>query len=172
MIKNIVNLDVLSKIEFSKPYAWLSTWFGCGLIKKAPGTWGTLGSIPFAVAIWSTGGWQLLLLAVVIISSIGYWAADRFEKATGTHDAGSVVIDEVAGMWLTLVVSSFSITSVIIGFALFRFFDILKPWPISWCDKELSGAKGVMADDIVAGIFAAICLMVVERGIQYGIGFD
>lgn len=79
-----------------------------------------------------------------------------------------IVIDEVAGMWIALIpVFGQSLLFVLLAFALFRFFDILKPWPISWLDKNINGAAGVMADDILAGAFAAFCLI----GLQYvGLG--
>jgi len=77
---------------------------------------------------------------------------------TGEHDSGAIVIDEVAGMWITLLPIAYSPIHILLAFALFRFFDIVKPWPISWCDKKLPGALGVMADDVVAGIFSALIL--------------
>lgn len=144
----------------------LATWFGCGLARKAPGTWGTLGALPFGMALLWLGGAYLLLPAALIISIIGFYAAATYERETGIHDAGAIVIDEVAGMWITLCAATLTPLSVILAFALFRLFDILKPWPISWADRR-PGATGVMLDDILAGIIAALCL----GGLRYaGIG--
>jgi len=145
------NLDV------KKPYFWLATWFGCGLARPAPGTWGTLGGLPIGIFLMMAG-LPYLIGGIVIVCAVGLWAAKEFEKATGEHDASAIVIDEVAGVWITLLAATQTPLSALLAFLLFRAFDILKPWPISWCDKNLPGAWGVMLDDIVAGIFAAICL--------------
>src|SRR5947199_12720 len=121
-----INRTLLQKVDFTKPWAWLATWFGCGLALPAPGTWGTLGGIPFAAA-FLLAGWKYLMLWVVVVSLVGWWAAEHFEKATGEHDAPAIVIDEVAGIGLTLLFAVPTVRSVTIAFFLFRFFDILKP---------------------------------------------
>ncbi len=146
------------KVNFKDPAIWLATWFGCGLMKPAPGTWGTLGGLPVGILITAIGGWPALLVAIVAVSAVGYWAAGKFEEQSGEHDNSAIVIDEVAGVWIALIPAGLSIPHVIAAFLLFRFFDILKPWPISWADKKLPGAFGVMADDIIAGIFAALII--------------
>ena len=146
-------------VNFKDPAIWLATWFGCGLMRPAPGTWGTLGGLPIGVLIYAMGGWVALSIAVVLVSLVGYWAAGRFETQTGEHDNGAIVIDEVAGVWIALIPAGLSIPYVIAAFLLFRFFDILKPWPVSWADKKLPGALGVMVDDIIAGIFAALVIV-------------
>lgn len=145
---------------------WLAVWFGCGLARRAPGTWGTVGALPFGIAFMYYGGWPLLLGAAVVVSIAGYYAAATYERVTGMHDAGAVVVDEVAGMWLTLCAATLTPLSIVLAFILFRGFDILKPWPVSWADN-LPGAKGVMLDDILAGILAGLCLW----GLRYaGLG--
>ena len=103
-------------------------------------------------------GWKYLLVWVIAVSLIGWWAAEKFEKATGEHDASAIVIDEVAGIGFTLLFATPEIKSVTIAFLLFRFFDILKPWPVSWCDKKIGGGLGVMVDDLAAAVYAALCL--------------
>jgi phosphatidylglycerophosphatase A len=145
-------------VPFKTPAIILATWFGCGLMKPAPGTWGTLGALPFGVFMLVFGGWPVLLAGVVIISAIGYWAAGEYERLSGAHDSSSIVIDEVAGMWIALLPVALNPISAVLAFLLFRIFDILKPWPVGWADKKLPGALGVMADDILAGIIAAILL--------------
>lgn len=150
--------EATAKPDFKSPATWLATWFGCGLMRPAPGTWGTLGGLPFGVLLLVFGGVPVLALATILVTLIGYWAADRFEKQTGTHDAGAIVIDEVAGLWLTLLAAAPTPLSVGLAFLLFRFFDIVKPWPVSWCDRQLPGARGVMADDLAAGVYAALVL--------------
>jgi len=151
------------KPDMTKPYMWVATWFGCGLMRPAPGTWGTIGALPFAILLKVAGGWPLLLAALVLVTLAGYWAAGQYEKDSNTHDSGIIVIDEVAGVWLTLLFVPLTPLTILAGFLLFRFFDILKPWPVSWCDKKVGGALGVMADDIAAGIYAAIVLGILNH---------
>ncbi len=135
----------------------LATWFGAGYAPKAPGTVGTVAALPFAVVFAEFGGQNLLLIAVLMTSVLGIWVAEQYMKATGVHDPGAVVIDEVVGVWIALLPVAATLTwqAVLIGFVLFRIFDIVKPWPISWLDQEIAGGLGVMLDDIVAGMFAA-----------------
>jgi len=147
------------KVNFKDPAIWIATWFGCGLMKPAPGTWGTIGALPFGIFILALGGIPALAVAIGLICVVGHWAAGRFEEQVGEHDSGAIVVDEVAGMWIALIPTALSIPYVIAAFLLFRFFDILKPGPISWADKKLPGAFGVMVDDVIAGIFAALILV-------------
>jgi len=136
----------------------LATWFGAGLLPKAPGTWGSLAALPFAWIIVSTGGVAALAVATAVVSAVGWWAADRYVRQTGVADPSEVVIDEVAGQWLTLLVVPADLWFYLAGFALFRLFDIRKPWPVSWADRCLPGGLGVMVDDIFAGLYAAAVL--------------
>ncbi|MCB1563418.1 MAG: phosphatidylglycerophosphatase A [Alphaproteobacteria bacterium] len=144
------------------PAILLATWFGCGLARKAPGTWGSLGALPPGLLLGHYGGAGALGMAAILITAIGFWAAERYDKAAGAHDSKQIVIDEVAGQWLSLlplfVLGNLSWVLVVAAFALFRFFDILKPWPVSFFDKKVKGAAGVMLDDIAAGCYAALCL--------------
>lgn len=140
----------------------LATWFGCGLSPRAPGTVGTLGAIPVGVALLYCGGIEGLLAATMIIFALGLWAAREYERHTGAHDPGAIVIDEVAGMWLAMAVAGLNVVMIILAFALFRLFDIKKPWPVSWADQKLPGAWGVMTDDMIAGAYAAGCLGLVH----------
>lgn len=155
---NLPDPDLLKKLDFKNPATWVATWFGCGLMRPGPGTWGTLGALPFGLILLTLGGKIALLCGLALIIPLGLWAATKFETMTGTHDNSMIVIDEVAGLWITLLASTLAPLSIILAFGLFRFFDILKPWPVSWLDRNLSGARGVMADDCMAGIYAALCL--------------
>lgn len=160
-------MDNMPSLDFKKPYVWISTWFGCGFMRPAPGTWGTLGAMPFGILLSVFGGWMALAVGIIIVTALGFYAVDKFQKETGTHDSGMIVIDEVAGLWITLLACSLSPLSIVLAFVLFRFFDILKPWPVGWLDKKLDGAAGVMLDDLMAGVYAALCLW----GLHYvGIG--
>ena len=154
----MINKKLIAKINFKHPAVWLATWGGCGLMQPAPGTWGTVGALPFGVILLVTGGWPALLAATIVVFIVGLWAAREFDAMTGEHDCSSIVIDEVAGMFIALMAAKAAGLSILIAFFLFRAFDVIKPWPISWCDKKLPGAWGVMMDDVVAGIFAAACL--------------
>lgn len=153
------NKELIASLDKKDPAVWLATWFGCGMTKLAPGTWGTVGGLPFGVAILYYFGMPALIVASVIVFAIGYWASGKFEKMTGKHDDSAIVIDEVVGGWIALMAAGTGLVPVVLAFLLFRFFDILKPWPVSWADQKLSGALSVMLDDVLAGIYAAIVLI-------------
>lgn len=157
--------DEIAKLDFKNPALWVATWFGCGLMRPAPGTWGSLGALPFGMILMVLGGHIALLIGLLFIIPIGFWATKKFEHMTGTHDSGMIVIDEVAGVWIALLAAVGQDSLYILAaFLLFRFFDILKPWPVSWLDKK-PGAMGVMMDDVMAGIYAAAAMM----GVQYAL---
>ncbi len=134
----------------------LATWFHIGHLPKAPGTYGSIAALPFAWVLMTLGGPWLLLLATIVVFTLGLWAAKRYMAEVGGHDPGAVVIDEVAGQWLTLLAAPLSLPAFLLGFVAFRFFDIFKPWPISWLDRHVLGAFGVMIDDVVAALYAGI----------------
>ena len=138
--------------------SWIATWFGVGRLPFAPGTWGALAALPFAWIIAWLFGARALLIAAALLFVIGWWAAARVSRASGVEDAGSIVVDEVVGQWLALVVTPPDPLAYLVGFVLFRLFDIAKPWPVRWLDKNLAGGLGVMADDVAAGVYAAILL--------------
>lgn len=141
------------------PAAILATWFGSGLLKPAPGTWGTLAALPFAWSIaWATGSSWWLLVTAAALFPIGVWAAERYDAREGSHDSSEIVIDEVVGVWIALAVVPADLVHCLAGFALFRLFDIAKPWPIAWLDQRVGGGLGVMADDLLAGVFTAAAL--------------
>lgn len=140
------------------PATALATWFGSGLVPFASGTWGTLAALPFAWAIWTVGGWWALLAATIAVSALGVWASDRIGARTGVKDAGFVVIDEVAGMWLTLLFAPFETWAWVLAFFLFRAADIVKPFPANWADTKLAGGIGVMADDLFAALWSGVAI--------------
>ena len=100
----------------------------------------------------------MLAFATLLVSVGGWWVADIYVRRTGVLDPGEVVIDEVAGQWLTLLAVPPDPILYAAGFVLFRIFDIFKPWPVGWADRELGGGLGVMVDDLLAGLYAALCL--------------
>ncbi len=133
----------------------LATWFGSGLLPKAPGTWGSLAALPFAWVIVSGGGMWALAAATVIVYLVGVWATRVFLRTTEDPDPGPVVIDEVAGMWMTLIMVPPDLVIYAFGFVAFRIVDIFKPWPAGWADRTVKGAQGVMLDDVLAAIYSA-----------------
>jgi phosphatidylglycerophosphatase A len=133
----------------------LATWFGVGLIPIASGTWGSLAALPFAWVLLDFGGWQWLLGAGVIATLVGIWATGRYAEDRDLKDPSPCVIDEVAGQWITLVPAALDPVHFAIGFFAFRLFDIWKPWPARWADRDLDGGVGIMLDDVFAGIYAA-----------------
>lgn len=155
------------KLNFKHPATWVATWGGSGLMRPAPGTWGSIAALPFGIALMFLGGVPALLVGLAVVLAAGVWACRAMERMTGDHDASYIVIDEVAGIFIALIPAGMSTLSVLAAFALFRFFDILKPWPVSWFDREMPGPWGVMLDDVMAGIYAALVLI----GAHYA-GFD
>jgi phosphatidylglycerophosphatase A len=151
--------------SLSNPAVLLATVFGIGWLPKAPGTWGSLAALPIAWWIASTGGTMALAGAIVMVFVIGIWACAGYAKATGTHDAGACVIDEVAGQWIVLLVVPLDPVFYLGAFLAFRFFDIVKPWPAGWADRNIHGGFGVMLDDVFAGLQGAIVMWLLHEGI-------
>jgi len=139
----------------NKSAFWLATWFGSGLFPKAPGTIGSIAALPFGLALLYYTDAITLFVASAVLFVIGCWAADIYEKNAGQKDPSAVVIDEVVGVWLALVPTGLDMLWVTVAFIAFRFFDILKPWPVSYADKHLKGGFGIMVDDVFAGLMAA-----------------
>ncbi len=139
------------------PISLLATWFGAGLLPKAPGTWGSLAALPFAFVIAAGAGTWGLLAAAAVATLVGVWAAGVYAARSGQADPQAVVIDEVAGQWLALAPAAHSqdLRLYAVAFLAFRFFDIVKVWPAGRIDRELKGGWGIMLDDIVAGLYAA-----------------
>lgn len=151
----------VARFDWSRPSFWLATWFGTGLLPRMPGTWGSLAALPFAWAIVSAGGPWLLVLAAAAVFALGLWAAERYMGAMRVHDPGTIVVDEVPAQWLTLAFVPLDLTVYALGFLLFRVADIVKPWPANWIDRRVGGALGVMADDVVAAVYAGLALYLV-----------
>jgi len=145
------------KLSLTNPVHFLALGFGSGLAPKAPGTFGTLAALP----VWwllAQGGSLVYVVGTLLAVAIGPYICGQAARDMGIHDHGSIVWDEVAGYLVTMLFAPISVLWALVGFALFRFFDILKPWPISWLDKQLDGGTGIMADDILAGVCAALVL--------------
>lgn len=133
------------------------TWCYSGLAPKAPGTFGTIATIPFYLLIAGLTP-SIYLLIVVSIFFLGVYASDLICKQHKASDPSYIVVDEAVGFLISMFNIDPSFYSVVMGFILFRFFDILKPWPISIIDKNVKGGLGVMLDDVVAGLFVCLIL--------------
>ena len=143
-----------------RPANALATWFGVGLLPKAPGTWGSLAALPFAWLIAAYAGQLWLLAASAVLIVIGTVASQAYGRTKGVADAPQIVVDEVAGQWLTLTVVPPDLLLYAIGFVLFRLADIVKPWPASLVDRRMKNGFGVMLDDMVAAVYASGTLLV------------
>lgn len=137
----------------------LATGFGLGLIKLAPGTWGSLGALAVGFAIGSLYGPPGITLAALMAFLIGLWASHHATRHSGIKDDPRIVIDEIAGQLIALIPAGQDAGSLCLAFLFFRFFDITKPWPARRIDRHWPGALGVMMDDIIAGLYAALLLM-------------
>ncbi len=146
---------------------FLATFFYIGLAPRAPGTVGSAAAIPLAYLLHRYAGFPLFALATLLVFLLGWWASAEATRGQDEHDPGEIVIDEVVGQWIALWPLSlglwmrgidpaiFPYPGWIGGFLLFRLFDIWKPWPVRWADRKDS-AFGVMLDDVLAGLMAAI----------------
>ncbi|HNN96302.1 MAG TPA: phosphatidylglycerophosphatase A [Pseudomonadota bacterium] len=141
--------------------AAIATFLFAGHSKVAPGTMGSLAALPLAWVLLGAGP-LAMAMGVVVVTLLGTWAAGRYCEATGRHDNQRIVIDEVAGILITLWPVSRSLGNLAVGFLLFRLFDIWKPGPVRIIDRRVGGGFGVMADDLAAGLLAAVCLWLIQ----------
>jgi len=148
---------------FRHPAHFIALGFGAGLAPVAPGTFGTLVAIPLALLLRAQGGDGLYVVAVALLCVVGAWASQVTGRALGVPDHGSIVIDEVAAFLLVLFFTGLTPWRIAIAFVLFRFFDIVKPPPIRQLDRALKNGVGVMADDLVAALFALLVFAVGQR---------
>lgn len=127
--------------------------FGSGLAPKAPGTFGTLAAVPIYWLIQDLA-WPIYGTWLIVTFALGIYWCERSSKQLGVHDHGGIVWDEFVGYWITMFLAPKSWLWMLVGFVLFRFFDILKPWPINWLDRKVDGGFGIMIDDVLAGVYA------------------
>ena len=143
----------------NKTAVFLATGLYVGKVPLAPGTFGSILGLPLCFLLDKI---QLsaAIAAVLLIIALATWIADAAERILGRPDPGCIVIDEIAGMAVTLIGLPFNPTTVAVGFILFRILDILKPFPIRVIDKRLPGGLGIVADDVIAGIFSNFLLRI------------
>ena len=150
--------QIRSRVSLLNPVHFLALGFGSGLATKMPGTFGTLAALPLVVLLSYYSSFNVYLIVTILISIAGIWICGKAADDMGVHDDSSIVWDEVAGMLLTMLAIPLSWQTLLAGFVLFRFFDILKPWPISYLDKHVHNGFGIMIDDVLAGLFSCVCL--------------
>ena len=148
----VVRLD--RAFLLAHPSHFIALGFGSGMARKAPGTFGTLAALP----LYGVLAYMLPPIAIVALCLpvflLGAWAAQKTCHDLGVHDHGGIVIDEIVAMWLVLAAAPSTLLGWLAAFALFRCFDILKPWPINWLDAHMPGGLGVMLDDLLAALYA------------------
>ena len=145
------------KALLTNPNHFFAFGFGSGLAPRAPGTVGTLVAIPIFWVIQDLS-WPLYVSWLLVTFVLGVVWCGRSSRALGVHDHGGIVWDEMVGYWLTMFFAPAGWQWMLLGFILFRFFDILKPWPIGAVDRRVHGGFGIMIDDVLAGVYAWISL--------------
>ncbi|EXA96859.1 phosphatidylglycerophosphatase A [Acinetobacter sp. 1295259] len=149
---------------FNRCIVFCGVGFGSGLAPKAPGTFGSAFALLF-IPIWLSLGFNLSLIAILIMSLVGIYICGQTAKVIDVHDDGRIVWDEFAGQSITflplLYLQQMNWMWVIGGFILFRIFDVWKPWPIRVIDRQVHGGFGIMLDDIIAGVWAALCTLII-----------
>jgi phosphatidylglycerophosphatase A len=154
----------MPQLDPRNPVHLVACGFGSGLAPKAPGTFGTLAAIPLWLLIQMLS-WPMYLAVVIAAFALGVWVCDRTARDMGVHDHGALVWDEFVGLWITLAAIPLALVPlhwfwITAGVIVFRVFDIWKPWPIRWFDRNVHGGLGVMLDDAVAGVFALAVLLI------------
>ena len=146
---------------FSDPVLWLAFGFGSGLAPRAPGTAGTLMAIPLFLLL-DRLPFVGYLFVTALVTLVGVWICERASKVLGVHDHPGIVWDEFAGFLIAMAIAPDGWVGIVAGFALFRLFDIWKPWPIGWVDRKVHGGLGIMLDDVLAGLMAAVMFLLLE----------
>ncbi|MCF6338172.1 MAG: phosphatidylglycerophosphatase A [Gammaproteobacteria bacterium] len=135
------------------PIHFLAFGFGSGAMPYAPGTFGTLAALPIYLLMLPLSLWAYLAV-VVVMTLLGVWLCHVTSRDLGVHDHGGIVWDEIVGYLITMIAAPPGWQWIVAGFVLFRFFDIIKPWPIGWVDRRVHGGLGIMLDDVLAGVLA------------------
>lgn len=160
---------IAEPLDIHTRWAWIvSTFFGAGRLNPGPGTWGSLAATViwyFALRAAHLNSWTVAAISfagVVVVTMIGIPAASIVERECGREDPGFVVIDEVAGQWLVLAAAPLNIAHALVGFLLFRVFDIVKPPPARQLER-LHGGTGIMLDDLAAGIYGLLVMLLIRH---------
>lgn len=154
-----MNQEPLVNRVWQDPIYFIAFGFGSGLMPVAPGTWGTLAALPLYLLMRDTH-WTVYLFLALIAFAVGVWVSDKVSKDLGMHDYKGIVWDEVVGYLLTMFLAPKGFTWMILGFILFRIFDIWKPQPIRYIDQKVHGGLGIMLDDVVAALPAWLIMQI------------
>jgi phosphatidylglycerophosphatase A len=149
---------VPARTVFADPVHFLAFGFGAGLSPVAPGTAGTVVAVGLELLMRPLG-LPVRIAIVIAVCVVGVWICGESARRLGTHDHPGIVWDEFAGYFLAMLAAPAGWPWVLAGFVLFRFFDVLKPWPIRELDHGIHGGLGIMLDDLVAGLFAGLILL-------------
>ena len=144
---------------------WIAFGAGAGLAPRAPGTAGTAVAVPIYLAV-GTAPPAVYAVAVALLVIAGVWVCGRTARDLGVHDHPGIVLDEIAGFLVAMTALPFDWKWTVAGFVAFRFFDIVKPWPVSLADRRVGGGLGIMLDDVIAGALACLAL----HALRYAIG--
>ncbi len=147
------------------PIHFLAFGFGSGAMPFAPGTFGTLAALPIYLLMVPLSLWAYLAV-VVVMTLLGVWLCHVTSRDLGVHDHGGIVWDEIVGYLITMIAAPPGWQWMVAGFVLFRFFDIIKPWPIGWADRRVHGGLGIMLDDVLAAVLAWVVL----QGVAFILG--
>lgn len=146
------------RVVLTHPAGWIASGFGIGLSPRAPGTVGSLVAlVPWWFLLRQQPPW-IYACALLLAFAVGVWAANWVIDRTGVQDPGVVVWDEFIGQWIALFMLPAGWPWVLLSFALFRLFDIWKPWPVRWADRKVHGGTGAMLDDVLAGVYALLAV--------------
>lgn len=164
LVKSSARQQALLKV-WRNPMYFLAFGFGTGLIKRAPGTWGTCAGIPIYLLIAHTS--SMIYLGIISVAFLfGVGICQQVSKELGVDDYPGIVWDEIVGYLVTMYSLPLSLNWILFGFGLFRLLDILKPQPIRWIDRHLHGGWGIMLDDLLAGMVACLLLHIVSWGMK------
>lgn len=149
--------NIKVKPNWRNPIHVLAFGLGSGAAPKAPGTFGTLAAVALYLPL-SYLSLDVYILILLVSAVVGVYLCGKTAQDLGVHDHGGIVWDEFVGFWITMIAAPAGWFWIVVGFVLFRIFDIAKPWPINWIDKKVAGGVGIMLDDVIAGIMAAAVL--------------
>lgn len=153
-------MNSVPRSAFTNPIHFLAIGLGSGAAPKAPGTFGTLAAVLLYIPLSWLDVWSYLAV-LVVATLVGIYLCGKTSRDWGVHDHGGIVWDEFVGYWITMFLIPATWYWAALGFALFRLFDIWKPWPVRYFDKQVHGGLGIMLDDVIAGLMAWAVLFVV-----------
>jgi phosphatidylglycerophosphatase A len=157
--------DYTSRVNLLSSHSLIVTFFGAGLLIPAPGLWGSAAAFAIGLCIQYLCGILGLIITCAILSLVGFWAIQETERQSGIHDSSVIVVDEAIAVFLILIALNILHAPTVFymaAFIIFRMCDSIKPWPINWCDENISGAAGVIIDDIVA---AFMTILIISAGV-------